>query len=175
MEYWKQNIQKSVSKMRANIDTKVMRNMKNRLWDHMMDMHVTNDQEQFIALLYYLNANEGQQDWEDVDNMIGEDYLVLTDEEADDMVRDYIEESAGMFTPSFLSGFTGIDEEVFKVLQEKGDMAAYDAIRSMIRDFDAFVEAAVSADGRGHFLATYDHNEHEVIVNDTPYYIYRVN
>ena len=175
MEYWKQNIQKSVSKMRANIDTKVMRNMQKRLWDHMMDMHVTNNKEQFIALLYYLNANEGQQDWEDVDNMIGEDYLVLTDEEADDMVRDYIEESAGMFTPSFLSGFTGIDEEVFKVLQEKGDMAAYDAIRSLIQDFDGFVEAAVQADGRGHFLAMYDFNEHEVTVNDTTYYIYRVN
>lgn len=153
--------------MRADIER-----MKNDLWDYMMDMHVTNDKEQFIALLYHLTANEGQQDWEDVDNMIGDDYLVLTDDEADDMVHEYIDESAGMFTPSFLSRYSGIDEDVFVTLQEAGK---YDAIRSMIQDFDAFVEEAVSTDGRGHFLATYDFNEHEVTVNDTTYYIYRVN
>jgi len=159
--------------MKANIET-----LKNELWNRMMD-DVANDHEQFIALLYHLTANEGRQDWEDVDNMIGEDYLVLTDEEADDMVRDYIDESAGMFTPSFLSEFTGIDEDVFVALQEAGK---YDAIRSMIQDFDAFVEEAVSIDGRGHFLATYDSIEHEVSVSDgayddfyTTYYIYRVN
>ena len=148
--------------MKANIET-----LKNDLWDHMMDMHVTSDKEQFIALLYHLTANEGQQDWEDVEHMIGDDYLVLTDDEADDMVRDYIDESAGMFTPSFLSGFTGIGEDVFVTMQEAGK---YDTIRMMILDFDGFVDAAVSADGRGHFLATYDHNEHEVTVNDrTPF------
>ena len=79
MEYWKQNIQESVSKMRANIES-----LKNDLWDHMLDMHGTTDKEQFIALLYHLTANEGQQDWEDVEHMIGDDYLVLTDDEADD-------------------------------------------------------------------------------------------
>lgn len=153
--------------MKANIES-----LKNDLWDHMMDMHVTNDREQFIALLYHLTAIYGQQDWEDVDNMIDKDYLVLTDDEADDMVRDYIDETVGMFTPSFLSGFTGIYEDVFVTLQER---SKYDTIRSLIHDFDGFVEAAVSADGRGHFLATYDFNEHEVTVNDTTYYIYRVN
>jgi hypothetical protein len=159
--------------MEADINT-----LRDDLWNGMMD-NVESDHERFIALLYHLTANEGRQDWEDVDNMIGEDYLVLTDKEADDMVRDYIDESAGMFTPSFLSGFTGIDEDVFVALQETGK---YDAIRSMIQDFDAFVKAAVEADGRGHFLATYDFNEYDVAVRDsaysrfaTTYYIYRVN
>jgi len=152
--------------MKANIET-----LKNELWNHMMD-NVANDHEQFIALLYHLTANEGQQDWEDVDEMIGNDYLVLTDYEADDMVHDFINESAGMFTPSFLSRYTGIDSDAFTALQEAGK---YDAVRSMIQDIDAFVEAAVQADGRGHFLASYDFNEYEVTVNDTTYYIYRVN
>jgi len=149
--------------------------LKYYLWEYMMDMHVTNDKEQFIALLYYLTDSEGMPDWEDVDNMIGEDYLVLTDEEADDMVRDYIEDNVWSFKPSFLRSYTGIDEEVFKVLQEKCSEDANDAIKSMIQDFDGFVDDAVRTDGRGHFLSPYDGNEHEVTVNDTTYYIYRVN
>ena len=160
----------SVSKMKANIET-----LKNDLWDYMMDMNVTNDKEQFIALLYHLTANEGQQDWDDVDNMIGKDYLVLTDNEADRMVGNYIEETVGMFNPSFLSDYTGIDEDVFVTLQKAGK---YDAVKQIVLRNDnsgAFALAAVQADGRGHFLATYDFNEHEVTVNDTTYYIYRVN
>ena len=156
--------------MKANIES-----LKNDLWDYMMDMHVTNDKEQFIALLYHLTANEGQQDWDDVDNMIDKDYLVLTDNEADEMVGDYIEETVGMFNPSFLSDYTGIDEDVFVTLQEAGK---YDTVKQIVLRNDksgAFALAAVQADGRGHFLATYDFNEHEVTVNDTTYYIYRVN
>jgi len=167
LEYWKQNIQKSVSKMKANIES-----LKNELWDQTMDNVPPFLRKEYVALLYHLTANEGQQDWEEVANMIGEDYLVLTDEEADEKVYEYIADTVWGFTPSFLSGYTGIDEEVFVTLQEAGK---YDAIRSMIQDFDGFVEAAVSADGRGHFLATYDHNEYDVTVYDTTYYIYRVN
>ena len=153
--------------MKANIES-----LKQELWDQTLANVPRYLREEYVALLWHLIANEGQQDWEEVANMIGEDYLVLTDEEADDAVRNYIERTAWAFTPSFLSGFTGVDEEVFVALQEANK---YDAIRSMIQDFDAFVEAAVSADGRGHFLATYDHNEYDVTVNDTTYYIYRVN
>ena len=155
--------------MKANIET-----LKNQLWNRMMD-DVANDHEQFIALLYHLTANEGQQDWEDVDAMIGEDYLVLTDEEADEKAYEYIADNVWAFKPSFLSSYTGIDEEVFKVLQENRNEDANAPITSMIEDFDEFVGDAVRTDGRGHFLASYDFNEYEVTVNDTTYYIYRVN
>jgi len=33
----------------------------------------------------------------------------------------------------------------------------------------------VSADGRGHFLAGYDHEENEITFNGITYYIYRRN
>ena len=57
----------------------------------------------------------------------------------------------------------------------------------MIKDFDYFVEDAVRCDGRGHFLAHYAHEEHEVTylsvvrenmcykTEETTYYIYRRN
>ena len=116
-----------------------------------------------------------------------QDYLVLTDEEADQEVYDYIKESVWAFTPSFLSAHTDyIKESVFELLQQECE-GANDAIMSMIKDFDYFVEDAVRCDGRGHFLAHYDHEEHEVTylsvvrenmcykTEETTYYIYRRN
>jgi len=115
-----------------------------------------------------------------------EDHLVLTDEEADEAVREAIEESLWAFTPSFLSAHTGVDEEVFEALADRCE-GNNESFKRMIKDFDAFVEQAVSADGRGHFLAGYDHEEHycdwqtverkdgkyETVT--TEYYIYRRN
>jgi len=42
-------------------------------------------------------------------------------------------------------------------------------------DIDSFVDAAISADGRGHFMSSYDGNENEEEVNGTTFYIYRIN
>lgn len=115
------------------------------------------------------------------------DYLVLIDEEADEMVREYIEESLWAFTPSFLSAHTGVDEEVFEALADRCE-SNNESFKRMIKDFDWFVEDAVCEDGRGHFLAHYDGKEHEVpyeyvvrrednlyIVETQTYYIYRRN
>jgi len=115
-----------------------------------------------------------------------EDHLVLTDEEADEAVREEIEEMVWAFTPSFLSAHTGVDEEVFVALADRADFNN-ESFKRMIKDFDAFVDDAVSSDGRGHFLAGYDHEEHycdwqtverkdgkyETVT--TEYYIYRRN
>lgn len=40
---------------------------------------------------------------------------------------------------------------------------------------DEFVNKAIEADGRGHFLSKYDGAEHEVIVDDVLFFIYRIN
>ena len=115
-----------------------------------------------------------------------QDYLVLTDEEADEAVREEIEQLVWAFTPSFLSAHTRVSEEAIKKIQELYE-GANDALAEMIKDFDAFVEDAVASDGRGHFLAAYDHQENQVrylsVVRDglcyktkeTYYYIYRRN
>jgi hypothetical protein len=101
----------------------------------------------------------------------GDEYLVLTDEEADERVKDYITESVWAFTPSFLSNHIPVHlQDKCEHLQDKCEVAN-DAILNAIIDFDDFVEDAVSADGRGHFLATYDGDE----VEEDGYYIYRTN
>lgn len=101
------------------------------------------------------------------------EYRVLTDDEADDAAADYIKDSVWAFRPEFLSGETGIDEMVFEALADKCE-GANDAILSIIKGscgIDDFVETAIGADGRGHFLAGYDNEENE----SGEYFIYRVN
>jgi len=101
----------------------------------------------------------------------GNEYLVLTDDEADRRTADYIKESVWAFNPSFLVGYLpeGVDEDVIKILQEKYE-GANEAIYNMIDDIDQFVEDAICADGRGHFLSTWNGHEHE----QGEYFIYRV-
>ena len=99
-----------------------------------------------------------------------EEYMVLTDEEADDKVKEYIKETVWAFNPTFLSDHSGIDEEVFIKLQESCE-TANDAIFKLIKNFDNLVKDAIYVDGRGHFLAGYDGNENE----QGDFYLYRTN
>ena len=102
------------------------------------------------------------------------EYLVLTDKEADEKAEEYIKDSVWAFNSSFLASHSGIDESVFKLLSEKCE-DSNDAILSMIKDFDDLVSDAISSDGRGHFVANYDHDESIEEVNNTQYFIYRTN
>ena len=102
------------------------------------------------------------------------EYLILTDEEADEKAEEYIKTSVWAFNSSFLSSHSNIDESVFKLLSEKCE-DSNDAILSMIKDFDHFVSDAISSDGRGHFMSTYDGYENEEEINKNTYYIYRTN
>ena len=150
--------------------------MKNELWEKAFK-YVVNDRERVIALAIHLS--DYNFDFEDVDGYIDNGYLVYTDEEADEAVREYIEETVWAFSPSFLQAHTGVSSDIIKEMQEKMSPSANQAITAMIKDFDAFVEDALRCDGRGHFLAQFDHEENyasfsnEVGENVT-YFIYRV-
>jgi len=113
------------------------------------------------------------------DNDYSNDYLVLEDDEADEKATEYIKDSLWAFTPSFLSERTGLDEEVFKAIQDNGKCESNnDTILNLVEkldNLDDFVQAAISADGRGHFMSSYDGNENEETVNGTTFYIYRQN
>ena len=108
-----------------------------------------------------------------------DNYHVLTDEEANESAYDIIMDSLWAFNTSFLAGETGIDEDVFIALANNGKCESNnDAIASLIKSscgLQVFVDSAVSVDGRGHFINTYDGNEHEVKVGRKTFYIYMVN
>jgi len=103
-----------------------------------------------------------------------EEYLVLTDEEADEACKEYVKDSVWAFNASFIIQHSDLPweaEEMIKGFQESKCEDANETILALITDFDEFVEDAISADGRGHFLSGYDGDE----VEDGDYFIYRVN
>ena len=105
-----------------------------------------------------------------------QEYLVLTDEEADEKAKDYILDSIWAFNTEFIAGHTiaNFDERAIKSLRKmQGELCedANELIKSMINDLDHFVEDAISCDGRGHFISSYDGEENE----QDEYFIYRTN
>lgn len=102
------------------------------------------------------------------------EYLIVTDDEADERAQESIRQSAWAFAPSFLVDYLpdGVGTEVVEALQPKCE-GANDAILSMIGDrFEDFWTDAVAADGRAHFLSGYDGEE---IEGENGWYGYRVN
>lgn len=129
-----------------------------------------------ISFNDYVKANCTEVEKLDIEDCYDVDYYVFTDVEADEKATEYIKDSLWAFNASFLSGETGIDEDVFKAIQDNGKCESNNtAIESCIDDMDSFVEAAIGADGRGHFLSGYDGNENEETVEGETFYIYRIN
>jgi hypothetical protein len=105
------------------------------------------------------------------------DYLVLTDEEADKACEEAIEESLWAFNPSFLASVTDFDISIFEAIQANEKCEDNNkAVRQLVGNrFSQLVKDAIKADGRGHFLSPYDGNEDEITYEGTDYYVYRIN
>lgn len=109
----------------------------------------------------------------------GNEYAIGDDEEADDATLEYIKESVWAFNADFIAGEIGNYDlkpaiEALQALCEDGN----DGIMALIEAFttiEDFAQNAISADGRGHFISSYDGEENEIEYNGTDYYIYRVN
>lgn len=105
----------------------------------------------------------------------GGEYLVLDDEEADQACADNIRESVWAFNASFLQGYGAFAEldadDIDRLRGDKCEDINGAFLRMIGDDFDAFVSDAISADGRAHFLSTYDGHENEA----GGFYIYRTN
>ena len=92
-----------------------------------------------------------------------EDWLIVDNQTADEMCREYIEDSVWAFSSWFLASETGFDEDIFKAIQSNDKCEDNnEAILALIRatcGIESFVESAISCDGRGHFLSSYDGKE----------------
>lgn len=101
----------------------------------------------------------------------GNEYAVaVNEEEANAAAGQYIKDSICYFNPSFLAGHSDVPEEVFEFLADKG-FFNNEAYKSMIYDVDDFVDDAIDADGRGHFLNSYNGKEYKI----GEYFLYQVD
>ena len=99
----------------------------------------------------------------------GMEYLVLTDGEADQMSQEYIEDSLWSFNADFILETCGLDSSSnvsrsLRKMQEDSCEGCNDFIRALVDGtcgIDEFVDQAIIADGRGHFLSSYDGEEGE--------------
>lgn len=137
------------------------------------------DNQKLKALAEYLEIsiedieegyNENYFDYE------GKEYLVLTDEEADEKAGEYIKDLLWAFNSSFIIENSSIldfdegSEKIIKAIQEQYENGN-EAIKKLIDDMDDFISNAISADGRGRFINSYDGEE----IEQEDYFIYRMN
>lgn len=105
-----------------------------------------------------------------------QEYLVLTDEEAQERVTESIKDSLWAFKAEFISSHVKahLNSRALQALEKMQAELCEDAnplIEAMIDDLDDFVHDAVSTDSRGHFLSSYDGEENQV----GEFFIYRNN
>jgi hypothetical protein len=104
----------------------------------------------------------------------GGEYLVLTDSESDAKCEEYIQDSLWAFRSEFLISYISgdINPKDLRSIQEQSCEGCNDLIFALVKDrFEDLVSDAIGADGRGHFMNTYDGHEYQQ--ND--FYIYRTN
>jgi Mg2+ and Co2+ transporter CorA len=148
-----------------------------------------------LALINYLKKNDYHETTlEDISEGYNEsnfkafekEYIIYTEEEREQAVKEYIKGSIWSFNTDFILDYVGINynDRIIKSLQKMQMELCEDAndlILAMINDFDKFVIDAINADGYGHFLSSYDGEENEErIINKEKneniwFYIYRQN
>jgi hypothetical protein len=109
------------------------------------------------------------------------EYAVGNNDEADAAAASNIADAVWAFNAEFILSECELPGELADAIrsyQEDKCESANDALTALIDKtcgMVAFTEAAVRADGRGHFLSSYDGEENEETVYGETIYIYRIN
>lgn len=115
----------------------------------------------------------------------GEEWLILTDEEAEEMARDYIIKMLWSFRTDFLmdhmdavDSLNTREREVFKKSLEKIQCdlceGANPIVSALVSDnIENLIDEAIEADGRGCFIGFYNGSEDSIEYDGVDYYIYR--
>lgn len=95
----------------------------------------------------------------------GAELLILTEEEANERAADYIRETLWAFNANFLWKYMpeGLAADDIEALRGDRCESVNDAFLALVGDnFDRLVEDAIAADGRGHFLNSWDGEEYDL-------------
>jgi hypothetical protein len=136
---------------------------------------MTDSEADDAAEAYILDSVWAFTDWFLQDHIDVEDankYFGLEDTYYDEDKEEEVE--IGDADEVFYMGMgMGLDEWIAE--QQNKAEGGNDDLTNVIGNMNSFVEDAVRADGRGHFLNHYDGNEDEESVDGSNYYIYRTN
>ena len=121
-------------------------------------------------------------------DVYGDEYLVMDDDRAYATAYQEISQLLWAFNTDFILDHlkddikygddpVDLDELKASIDLVKGKLCegANAIIHALIDDLEEFVDDAIAADGRGHFISSYDGEEHEVTVDGETYYIYRLS
>lgn len=113
----------------------------------------------------------------------GTEWLVLDDDEVEELTWEEIEDSLWSFNPHFIIEHLenkSLDNwerfhcaEALSEIQKRHCEGINPIVRALIADMEEFVADAIASDGSGHFLARYDGVE--VVLEGTDFYAYRTN
>lgn len=114
------------------------------------------------------------------DNETTGEYMVCSNKGANQKVKAYIRDSLWAFKTDFIAYHTKVElsDTARKSLNKMKNELSEDAneiIFALLKSFKTFWQAAIHADGRGHFLNHYDGIEQMFKVNGISYFIYRTN
>lgn len=106
-----------------------------------------------------------------------DNYEVYDNRNAQKRAEEYIMDSLWTFNSDFILDHSHVKMDAHYLSKIQGEMCedANDLVKSLIDDIDVFIEDAISADGRGHFISTYDGEEHEIQYDGIDYFVYRIN
>jgi hypothetical protein len=122
-------------------------------------------------------CNDGTENYDYYDLPVftigGCEYAIAADEdEANEACKAYIKETVWAFNADFLANhIESLDADDIERLRGDRCEDANEALRKLIDDFDAFVDDAISSDGLGHFLSSYDGECLEV----GDFHLFRIN
>lgn len=137
---------------------------------------ITQEQRDAAAESYLEDSFDGPAAFDDCMYGLASDLLILTDDEADRRATENIRESVWAFETSFLNSYMpeGVDAADFDEFRKEKCEGANAALLALIGDrFEEFASDAIEADGRGHFLSSWDGAEIEFEYDGRTWYAYR--
>lgn len=107
----------------------------------------------------------------------GGEYLVVTDAEATKACKEQLRDSMWAFSIDFIASHSRMElstraKAAIVKMQSELCEDCNEIIACLVKSITAFINDAIKADGRGHALAGYDHEEIEL---ENGLFAYRVN
>lgn len=136
------------------------------------------NRKQALAQYLEVEISEVKKSYSDNTFEVGnQEYLIVNDTEANKAAREYILESLWAFRGSFIADHLKPEFDAYMGAKDIEDYCgtkcegANDWVKGLIKNKSEFVNDAISADGRGNFLAQYDGDENQF----GAWFIYRTN